>query len=155
MGPPAGPEDSWGIYNGKLYMNFRTDIKSKFFRNIEAHIRDGDARWISLWGDLRAGPFNTDCLAETWSVHNCVNRPQPINFGPSPSPSPSPFPSPSPSPSPPSGECATTVQDACGQFIGNVNLCVKCCELRSDVVQPACPQMSDVENACQGAAVVV
>lgn len=146
MGPPAGPADSWGVHNGKLYMNFRPDIKRNFFKHIDANIEAGNARWISLWGDLRAGPFNTDCLAQTWSAKNCADSPQAI---------PGINPSPSPSPSPPSGECATTVQGVCKEFIGNINACVNCCEFHSGVVKPACPHMSDVRNACQGDGIVV
>lgn len=147
MGPPAGPDDSWGIHNGKLYMNFRPSIKANFFKDIEANIKAGDARWISLWGDLQAGPFNTDCLAQTWSDKNCGTSPQAIpGIDPSPSPSPSPA---------PSGECATTVQGVCEELIGDISACVSCCQQHSDVVRPACPKMSDVRNACQDAGAVV
>jgi len=66
LGPPAGPEDSWLVHNGTLYLNFFQAVRSEFASDIEKHIAQGNARWIDLWGSLRAGPFNTDCLAETW-----------------------------------------------------------------------------------------
>jgi len=78
MGPPAGSSDSWGIYKGKLYLNFMPRIRDNFFNNIERYVRDGNRRWIQMWGALQAGPFNTDCLAETWDRHDCRDYPQKI-----------------------------------------------------------------------------
>ena len=33
---------------------------------LDKHIEEGNARWTGLWGDLRAGPFNTNCMAQWW-----------------------------------------------------------------------------------------
>lgn len=76
MGPPGGPEDSWKVYNGSLYLNFYPQIMHNFFKDADKNIADGDARWIDLWGKLDAGPFNTHCVAETWSQHDCRDDPQ-------------------------------------------------------------------------------
>lgn len=77
MGPPGGPEDAWKVYNGSLILNFRPDIMEKFFnKDVDANIKAGNERWIELWGKLEAGPFNTACLEETWSEHDCREDPQ-------------------------------------------------------------------------------
>lgn len=76
MGPPGGPKDSWAVYNDTLYMNFQQFIRDKFFSNADANIATANARWIAWWGDMRAGPFNTDCLAETWDGHDCTKEAQ-------------------------------------------------------------------------------
>ena len=74
-------------------MNFRPGIKQKFFENPDENIRLGNERWVQLWGGLRAGPFNTHCLAETWNEHPCTTEPQPIpGIPPSPGPPPGPAP---------------------------------------------------------------
>jgi len=49
-----------------LYLNFFPQVKNHFAKDIDDHIKEGNARWTKLWGSLRAGPFNTDCLAELW-----------------------------------------------------------------------------------------
>ena len=76
MGPPGGPEDSWKIYNDSLILNFLPKIMDNFFEDADKNIQDGDKRWISLWGKLQAGPFNTHCTAETGSEHDCRSDPQ-------------------------------------------------------------------------------
>ena len=58
MGPPGGPEDSWKIYNDSLILNFRPSIMDKFFEDADKNIKDGDERWISLWGKLEAGSLS-------------------------------------------------------------------------------------------------
>lgn len=78
MGPPGGPADAWKVYNGTLYLNFMSQIRDKFFTDPESNIAEADARWIGFWGDLHAGPFNTDCLAETWDGYDCTEHPQPV-----------------------------------------------------------------------------
>ena len=54
------------MHKGVLYLNFFDKVKQHFAADIDKHIAEGNARWIKLWGSLHAGPFNTDCLAETW-----------------------------------------------------------------------------------------
>jgi hypothetical protein len=87
MGPPGGPEDSWLVYKGRLYLNFFPRVREMFALDIDTHIAQGNARWIGLWGSLKAGPFNTDCLAELWGppssypcppsgCRTCMNQPQ-------------------------------------------------------------------------------
>jgi len=78
MGPPGGPLDAWAVYNGTLYMNFRPNARDRFFANAEKNIALGNQKWISWWGKLKTGPVNTDCLADTWSQHDCAHYPQPI-----------------------------------------------------------------------------
>lgn len=152
MGPPGGPADSWAVYKGKLYLNFRTRIRDNFLKDADANIKLGNARWIEFWGDLRAGPFNTDCLAETWSQKNCVNSPQVIpGINPGPGPSPGPGPAPAPAPS---GSCADTVHKLCGGK-ASMEACVACCKDHSSSVRPVCPSMSDVRTACQNGIAVV
>ena len=78
MGPPAGPSDSWALYNHSLYLNFMPQIRDTFFADPDANIAAADERWIAWWGELHAGPFNTDCMAETWNGYNCKNNAQPV-----------------------------------------------------------------------------
>jgi len=78
MGPPGGPEDAWGVYNGTLYLNYLPKVRFQWFQNIEKNIAVGNKRWSSWWGKVKTGPFNTDCMAETWSVRDCDKDPQPI-----------------------------------------------------------------------------
>lgn len=85
MGPPGGPELSWALYNGTLYQNFQPDIRESFFCDsmtpsqcADTNVAMADARWVSLWGDLNAGPFNTDCLAETWDGFDCSKHAQDV-----------------------------------------------------------------------------
>lgn len=79
MGPPAGPTDSWATYNGSLYMNFMPSIRHNFFsKETDSNIATADQRWIEWWGGLKAGPFNTDCLAETWNDYPCTKYAQPV-----------------------------------------------------------------------------
>jgi hypothetical protein len=84
MGPPGGPEDSWLVH-----LNFFPLVRSHFASDLETHIAQGNARWIGLWGSLKAGPFNTDCLAETWGppskypcpstgCRSCMDQPQAV-----------------------------------------------------------------------------
>jgi hypothetical protein len=152
MGPPAGPDDSWAVYNGSLFMNFHPSIRQRFLAQADTLIPQGNQRWAQLWGDLQAGPFNTACLAETWQQRPCTTDPQVlpgITPGPSPS-SPSPshphHPSPSPSPSPSAGNCAATVHKLCPGETGDE--CVRCCEQHAKDVRPVCPSMDDVKTAC-------
>lgn len=78
MGPPGGPQDAWKVYNGTLYVNFFPKVRTRFFDNADANIAAAEKRWADWWGGPKAGPFNTDCLAETWSEHNCGKDPQVI-----------------------------------------------------------------------------
>lgn len=73
LGPPAGPKDAWAVDNdGALIMNYLPEIRSAFFRTPEqtAKLRQAaDSRWIEWWGRLRAGSFNTHCLAQLCPRH--------------------------------------------------------------------------------------
>jgi hypothetical protein len=73
LGPPAGPRDAWAVdTDGALIMNYLPEIRSSFFRNPEQTAkfrRDADSRWIEWWGRLRAGSFNTHCLAQLCPRH--------------------------------------------------------------------------------------
>jgi len=91
------------VYKERLYLNFFPAVRREFASGIDKHIAEGNARWISLWGGLHAGPFNTDCLAETWGPPSkypcpptgcrpCMKYPQRVP-GIIPAPPPSPLPS--------------------------------------------------------------
>ena len=107
LGPPGGPQKSWAVYQGALYENFQPRIRKMFFDNATAvNPRDPSAlplpspcqltrlgwcaqlialaaeRWVGMWGKLEAGPFNVDCLAETWGTRNCEKQPQPVPYRP-------------------------------------------------------------------------
>ena len=73
LGPPAGPKDAWGVDDdGALIMNYLPEIRSLFFRTPEQTAefrREADSRWIDWWGRLRAGAFNTHCLAQLCPLH--------------------------------------------------------------------------------------
>jgi len=73
LGPPAGPSDSWTIYNNANYQNYLPNIKERWLSQAESNIRKANARWISWYGKLEAGPFNTDCFSPV-----CVDNPQTI-----------------------------------------------------------------------------
>ena len=102
MGPPGGPEDSWLVYNGTLYLNFFPRVKENFASDLDTHIAQGNKRWIELWGSLKAGPFNTDCLAELWGppskypcpasgCRSCMKQPQAVpGITPAPAPTSAP-----------------------------------------------------------------
>merc|ERR1719461_1828423 len=154
LGPPAGPVDSWTVYQGKLYHNYIPNIKQQWLQRQDYDIQQADARWVNWYGKLEAGPFNTDCMSPV-----CVNNPQQIPPPPQPHPSPSPSPPPTPVPTPtpmptptpspsPSGRCGQVVQQQCGQYIGNWNACYDCCLNNEWVVHPACPSLDDLHDAC-------
>jgi hypothetical protein len=82
LGPPGGPQKAWAVYEGVLYQNFQPRIRDMFFQNATALIALAAKRWVGMWGRLEAGPFNVDCLAETWQQRNCEKHPQPVPFRP-------------------------------------------------------------------------
>ena len=73
LGPPAGPKDAWAVdKDGALIMNYLPEIRSLFFQNPEQTAkfrRHADSRWTDWWGQLRAGSFNTHCLAQLCPRH--------------------------------------------------------------------------------------
>lgn len=161
LGPPAGPADSWTVYQGKLYHNYIPSIKQRWLERQEHDIQQADARWIQWYGKLEAGPFNTDCMSPV-----CVNNPQQIPPPPQPRPSPTPSPTPTPLPVPtpvpmptpvpgPSGKCGQVVQQECGQYVGNWNACYDCCLDHETLVHPACPGLDDLHMACGASSVAV
>ena len=83
IGPASGPEDSWKVYNGSLYLNFSPKTMETFFEDADENVAAGDARWIALWGKLDAGPFDTDCLVETFHKNGCLDYPQVLPAYPS------------------------------------------------------------------------
>jgi hypothetical protein len=82
LGPHCGPQKAWAVYEGVLYQNFQPRIRDMFFQNATALIALAAKRWVGMWGRLEAGPFNVDCLAETWQQRNCEKYPQPVPFRP-------------------------------------------------------------------------
>ena len=62
------------IYNDELYIFFFPEIANQFFKNAEENVQAGDARWTEFWGDLEAGPFNTECKMG----NECVQNAQPV-----------------------------------------------------------------------------
>lgn len=88
------------VHKGVLYMNFFPRVRDEFASDIDKHIEEGNQRWTEMWGSLRAGPFNTDCLAELWGppshypcppsgCRTCMQHPQ-IVPGITPAPPPAP-----------------------------------------------------------------
>lgn len=141
--------DSWAVYSGDstgnkpaLILNFRPSIKENFLKNPDYNIKQADARWATLWGGLRTGPFNTECLAETWNQRPCTKYPQHV---PGITPD-SPSPSPSPPPAPPSGDCLAAVHKECPNTSGTE--CEQCCRTHHTVVRPACKTWDEVIAAC-------
>jgi hypothetical protein len=85
LGPPANASNAWSIVNGSLYMNALPVVTDKWFKNLTAFIRATDELWISWYGKLHAGPFNTACLQghqhespQKGKFCNCVTHPQPM-----------------------------------------------------------------------------
>jgi hypothetical protein len=98
-------------------MNFHPSIRSKFFADADTNIACADARWSKMWGSLSNGPFNTDCMAETWKQQPCDKDPQ-VLPGLTPGPAPGPGPGPAPSPAPPVPEaCASAFNATCGATV--------------------------------------
>ena len=80
MGPPAAGEDGWVLFGNSsrvnsslLYHNFGSGERQNFLtkpaRGVPRHaslpagnIALADAKWTAMWGCLKCGPFNTDCL---------------------------------------------------------------------------------------------
>ena len=62
LGPPANASNTWNIVNGSLYMNAEPSVAREWALNSSAYIQSTDAQWTSWYGNLHAGPFNTDCL---------------------------------------------------------------------------------------------
>ena len=63
VGPAGGPQYAWKVYKDQLYTAFFSAPLDAFFKDPEANIKLANARWESWWGELSAGPFNTNCLA--------------------------------------------------------------------------------------------
>jgi len=59
-----------------LITNFVQGAYDSFFADFAAHVADADERWIHWFGSLRAGPFNTQCFADTFDTRNCKGVPQ-------------------------------------------------------------------------------
>eukprot|EP00959_Pyramimonas_sp_CCMP1952_P375663 7867813-Pyramimonas_sp.AAC.1 len=70
MGPPAGLTDGWTIYNGQLYFNIWHSYRVWWMTRVEENIARANARWISYFGSLDAGPLNIGCYPITWA--KCV-----------------------------------------------------------------------------------
>lgn len=79
FGPPADPEHSWAIVDGRLYMNAAPAVLNKWEGNVHEFIKAVDAMWIRWYGKLNAGPFNTECLASCYKTTcNCTKHAQPM-----------------------------------------------------------------------------
>ena len=91
------------VYKGVLYMNFFQAVRDEFAIDIDTHIEEGNQRWTQLWGGLKAGPFNTDCIAELWGppsrypcpasgCRSCMTQPQVVpSITPAPPSAPAPL----------------------------------------------------------------
>ena len=47
---------------GRLWVHIAAGMRDAFLTNLDANIAEGDSRWIEWWGDLNAGPLNTECF---------------------------------------------------------------------------------------------
>ena len=47
---------------GRLWVHISADVRDEFLRNLDVNIALGDELWTGWWGDLHAGPINTDCF---------------------------------------------------------------------------------------------
>ena len=85
LGPPANASNTWNIVNGSLYMNASPHVVKMWMQNLTGFIALSDALWISWYGKLHAGPFNTDCLQGHQHENpaqghycRCATHPQPM-----------------------------------------------------------------------------
>ena len=46
----AGDPNVWRIVNGKLYLNYNTDVQAQWSADVAKHIADGDRNWPSVLG---------------------------------------------------------------------------------------------------------
>ena len=51
------------INYGRLWVHIDANMRDTFLDNLDSNIALGDARWKEWWGDLNAGPFNTECFS--------------------------------------------------------------------------------------------
>jgi hypothetical protein len=54
-------------------------INKKFQKDIDSKILSANARWISWFGKLQAGPFNYQCWQDTMALpptEDCRTKPQ-------------------------------------------------------------------------------
>lgn len=153
MGPPCGPKYGWAILDdGRLACAINAQYMNKFKQLGRQGVADADGRWQNWHRQSNAGPMNTGCYPGP-TLQTCMNYgkrfpDRTVGPQPSPTPSPSPIPSPTPSPSPspsPSG-CQQTVADTCSGM--GTWMCQQCCLNHPGVIQPACPEWSDVVSAC-------
>lgn len=79
MGPPAGLRDGWSIYNGQLYFNIFNTYRVRWLKQAEENIERANARWISYFGSLDAGPLNVGCYPNTWQ--QCSTAEYPSSLG--------------------------------------------------------------------------
>jgi len=57
--------------------NFMGGPAEQFYAGWPRNRDKADARWSGWWGAVRAGPFNTGCLADCFfSSCNCKETPQ-------------------------------------------------------------------------------
>jgi len=53
----------WFVHSGQRPLMFGgPTAKANFLGDMETWVAKGDAKWKSWWGDLKEGPFNTQCL---------------------------------------------------------------------------------------------
>lgn len=75
MGPPCDPENYWVVYNSSLFCNYEENPQKNFLKDIDANIAAADARWVSFYGGLQSGPFNTGCMADCMKTTcNCAKN---------------------------------------------------------------------------------
>ena len=44
----AGDPNVWKVVNGKLYLNYNTEVQTKWNADLAKHIADGDRNWPSV-----------------------------------------------------------------------------------------------------------
>lgn len=91
--------------------------------------------WGGSWGD--AGYIKVGRQGNVCGVTNDASYPTVSGAGPTPSPTPSPSPS----------GCQQTVASTCSGMVPW--MCQQCCLNHPNVIQPACPEWSDVVSACE------
>ena len=61
-----------------LITNFMQGPADSFYANFTESVRRADERWSQWFGNVRAGPFNTQCFADCFKTCNCLDSPQPL-----------------------------------------------------------------------------
>jgi hypothetical protein len=142
LGPPGGANQSWFIYESKLYMTFMPSMRAGWIADGTKNVASGDARWIDWFGALDRGPVNVNCTAAHWWGNTCSFSPQVSDGIPPAHPVPD--------------ACIATLDQSCKSVREGVQggppACVTCLHnhLAQIITSGTCPAGSDDDDETPG-----